>query len=58
MKLSGFETLFPNHKKVITMCDNIHPGGVTMLASVLKSKKAIKVNIARVGACMALAEFA
>lgn len=59
-------------KEVITICDNLPKGikfipalpyaftehGVTMLASVLKSKKAVQMNIAIVKAFIALKQFA
>jgi hypothetical protein len=59
-------------QKLITICDNLPEGakfspafayaftehGVTMLASVLKSKKAIQMNIAIIRAFIALKQFA
>lgn len=59
-------------KEVITICDNLPDSikyspalpfaftehGVTMLASILKSKKAVKMNIAIVRAFIAFKEFA
>lgn len=59
-------------KKLITICDNLpdkikfspalpyafNEHGVTMLASVLKSRKAVKMNIAVVRAFVSLKEFA